>query len=103
MTKEDISFAKLNQRITISKHHKQLDTLIDAINNSKHLDSIFWWKPSYMIFRRNEQLIIRLYSPGTVRVRALMEAFKTADLLGYIDNLSPTQEYVEFSIYFKRW
>ena len=56
-----------------------------------------------MIFRRNEQLIIRLYSPGTVRLRALMEAFKTADLLGYIDNLSPTQEYVEFSIYFKRW
>ena len=103
MTKEEVSLKKLEQRLSISRNHKQLNVLIDAINTSKCLGCMYWWKPSYLIFRRDGQLIIRLYSPGTVRIRALMDAFKTADLLGYIDNLSPMQEYVEFSIYFKRW
>lgn len=82
----------LKHRFAIEKKRRAFSNLIDGINNHTVLYDTY-------IFRRNNQVIIRLYYPGVTRIYELTKLFRENHIYGYLDNAPNTQEYVEFVVY----
>lgn len=97
MSKEEKSLKMLERRLLITRNHKSLNDLLNIVSTDIVLES------SYSIFKINGRLIFRLYNPGMTRIRILADAFKTANLYGYLDNVSKNSDYADFVIYFIHW
>jgi hypothetical protein len=102
--KEKVSQRLLDMRISTARSRRSFNTLLEELETSIILSkAVSLDTPSYKIFKRNNKLFIRLYSPGMSRVRELGITFQKADLLGYLKYVDKCQDYADFEIYFRRY
>jgi hypothetical protein len=92
MMKEEISLRKLKQRLVIERKRRAFNFFMDSIGKNIILKDT-------QFFKRNNHLIVRIYYPGVVTIHTLTQIFRDNNIYGYLDYVSPGQEYAEFIIF----